>query len=113
TTLGYSFDFISDRQLQDVSFADGGIIAGGARYRALVVPTSRYMPLATLKKVAALAGSGAQVIAYRGLPEDVPGLHDLNQRRQEFQAQIEAMRNTLHIGDDMHALLTASGVRRE
>ncbi len=110
---GYSFDFISDRQLQDVALADGGLTAGGARYRALVVPASRYIPLATFEKVAGLAAAGAKVIAYRGLPDDVPGLDELEQRRQAFHERVEASREALLIGDDLPALLTGAGVNRE
>jgi hypothetical protein len=110
---GYGFDFISDRQLADVAFADGGLTVGGARYRALVVPSSRLMPLATFEKVAGLATAGAKVVAYRGLPEDVPGLYELEQRRQAFRERVEAARGSLLVGDDLPALLTAAGVQRE
>lgn len=81
---GYAFDFISDRQLKEVTFSDGGLKAGGVARQTIVVPQSRYLPLETFTKLTELAREGATVIAYGGLPEDVPGLFDLNERRRRY-----------------------------
>jgi hypothetical protein len=46
------------------------------------------MPLATLEKLVALAKSGATVIFAGGLPQDVPGLGDLENRRTKFRSLV-------------------------
>jgi len=71
---GFGFDFISDRQL----------LAGQSKaYKAIVVPQTAHMPLATLKKLLALATSGQPVLFLDSLPADVPGFNKLQDRRAE------------------------------
>ena len=52
---GYSFDYISDAQLAHTRTVDGELATPGARYKILVVPASRRMPLATLEQMVRLA----------------------------------------------------------
>jgi len=108
---GYGFDFISDRQLQGVAAADGALVAGGASYRVLVVPASRYLPLATLETIAGLAEAGGKVVVLGALADDVPGWHDVERRRQDLRER--AGRLSLPTGDDLMALLADAGVARE
>ncbi|WP_083227968.1 glycosyl hydrolase [Mucilaginibacter sp. PPCGB 2223] len=72
---GYSFDYISDKQIQ-ASVLNGNSIktTGGGSYKAIVVPGCKYMPLATFSQLMKLAEGGAQVIICKNLPADVPGL---------------------------------------
>ena len=81
---GYSFDYISDEQLRQTHAEAGTLVTPGNRYRALVVPATRRMPLATLVQILALARSGATVI-FESLPEDVPGFGELEERREKFK----------------------------
>lgn len=81
---GYAFDFISDRQLEYVEARSGKLETGGVSYQTIVVPKSHYVPLETFDKLMDLAENGATIIAYGGLPEDVPGLHDLENRQKIF-----------------------------
>jgi hypothetical protein len=88
--LGRALDFISDAQLQALTVDQQGYLrAPGGRYRVLVVPPTRRMPVETLAAVARLRKSGAPVRIYR-LPEDVPGLGNLAKRRAEFQRLLES-----------------------
>jgi hypothetical protein len=82
---GYSFDYISDLQLDQTKIVDGELRTPGATYHALVVPPCRYMPLATLEKISLLAKAGAKVIFMDQLPGDVPGLDRLIERRKSFE----------------------------
>jgi len=83
---GYSFDYVSDRQLAAAQLnKEGGIETGGVAYRVVVVPACEQMPLPTLRKLFALAEAGATVIFENGLPRDVPGLANLERRRFEFR----------------------------
>src|SRR5206468_7401971 len=58
---------------------------GGASYKVLVVPACRFIPLETFDAIVSLARGGAVVVAFNGLPDDVSGLGDLEQRRSQFQ----------------------------
>ncbi|MCC7473803.1 MAG: glycoside hydrolase family 2 [Pirellulales bacterium] len=94
--LGYAFDYISDRQLQQTEMGEEGVIrVPGGKYRAVVIPPCTHMPLETLSKLVRLADRGATVVFVGGLPTDVPGLDSLSTRRQELArilASIQASR---------------------
>jgi hypothetical protein len=84
---GYSFDYISDSFLEQTRVEGGELVTPGARYRVLVVPATRRMPVATMKKLADIAHAGANVV-FEKLPEDVPGYGRLEARRAEFKAAL-------------------------
>jgi hypothetical protein len=88
---GYTFDFVSDRQLNSVTFADGVLRSGDTVYKAIVLPETKYMPLATLEKLFFLAQQGATIIVDKALPTDVPGLNDLEKRRAAFQTLLKSL----------------------
>jgi len=73
---GLSFDFCSD-----------ALLGEAARYRAVVVPPCRLMPAATLAALLDHAAAGGSVIVVGGLPEDVPGLGRLEERRAALARQ--------------------------
>jgi len=88
---GYTFDYLSDAQLQAAQpIAQGLTTSGGARYRTLVVPSTRRMPVETLAQIVALARAGV-AIHLQTLPEDVPGLGRLEERRARFSALREEL----------------------
>jgi len=92
---GYSYDFISDDLLQDVQAEEGRLHSadGQVRHRVLVVPRCRFIPVRTLQKILDLARGGALVI-FEELPEDVPGFHDLENRRDELHRMLSSMKFT-------------------
>lgn len=111
---GFAFDFISDRMVESLRAENGLIAAPGGTYRALVVPTSRYMPESTLRRLADLREQGATIVFEQALPADVPGLADLEKRR----AQLAAGRSRLEkagvvIAENAVAGLMKAGVPRE
>jgi hypothetical protein len=127
---GYGFDFISDRQLADTTTARGSLrTGGGSTYKVIVLPESRFIPLATFEKLLGLARQGATVVVRKGLPADVPGFANLDARRAQFKrlagqlsfddtgepgvrsAKIGGGR--LLLGEDLPRLLSYAGVRRE
>ncbi len=100
---GHSFDFISDAQLAETTVLKNGLVTKGGRYQVLLVPATRRLPVATLRQILALARAGAPV-QFFGLPEDVPGLGRLDERRAEFRTLLEQARtlaaargSTLHL----------------
>ncbi|HKJ66746.1 MAG TPA: glycosyl hydrolase, partial [bacterium] len=126
---GYAFDFISDRQLRQTEAAGGRLRTGGGVYQTIVVPTCRFIPLETFRKLLELAQNGATVIFYKNLPGDVPGLGNLENRQQSFQRLLgqirfpdtdaggiqlaKAGKGRIVLGEDLDRLLSTAGIWRE
>jgi len=125
---GFGYDFISDKQVQQVQASGTGLrTSGGAQYRTILVPAAHTMPLATWQHLVALAQAGATVVVQGQLPTDVPGLGNLAQRQAAFKkltAQLQfkptagGQRATIGkgaflLGADVPQLLAQAGVQRE
>jgi len=126
---GYTFDYISDKQIQESGLNGTSIkTSGGGNYRTIVVPGCKYMPLATFTQLMKLAEGGAQVIIYKNLPIDVPGLDKdgagkaslseligkLNFRNGAGDIKKAAIgKGAVWLGDKLDKLLEAIKVRRE
>ncbi len=124
---GYSFDFFSDRQLQQFRYASGNIISGGNSYRSILLPANKFITDESLDKILALANAGARILVYKALPKDVPGLGGLATRRKKLSVLTSRLRftgqgnirkavvgkGTVWLSDDLEALLQAGAVRRE
>lgn len=126
---GYNFDFITDRLLAKVEFKDGTLVTGGNRYRVVVVPETKLMPVETFEHLYRLAEAGATIVFHKALPADVPGFGRLMARRSAFQVHTEAARRgtaqsegitttpwskgRLLLGDDIERLLTRANVARD
>jgi hypothetical protein len=110
---GYGFDFISDAQIQQLRTERGEWVAPGGRYKVLVVPATRAMSPRTLRKMDELARAGARLL-FAALPEDVPGLGELDTRRAELRSLLggAAWRARL-AGKSMPAALARLGIRAE
>ncbi len=82
---GFSFDYISDRQLKRLKFSQDNIISeNNAKYQVLVIPECDYLTDSTLKEIIRLVSEGATII-FEKLPSDVPCYYDLENRRDNFQ----------------------------
>jgi hypothetical protein len=127
---GYGYDFISDKQVQQVQASGAGLrTSGGAQYQTVLVPAARTMPLATWQHLVQLAQAGATVAVQGALPTDVPGLGDLARRQASFkklvgQLQFKPIPTTgvqratvgkgaFVMGNDVPQLLAQANVRRE
>jgi len=78
---GVGFDYVSDAMLANLTVENGQIKSPGGSYRLIVVPPTRFMPVPTLRRLLELADAGATVMFEGDLPQDVPGLVDLEPRR--------------------------------
>jgi hypothetical protein len=111
---GYAFDIISDRLLRNLAFRDGRLCAVGGRYRAIVVPACRYVPVETLRGLADLAEKGAMVIFENEIPKDVPGMAGLNERRKPLTTERERLEKAnAVIASDLCLALEQRELRRE
>lgn len=107
---GYTFDYVSDKQLLGSRVAGGDIVApSGTRYRALVVPTTRFMPLETLRQMNAFVDAGGKVFFDGSLPESVPGMFDLANRQRALGELKQSVSSGRPAGDAIE-LLAASKV---
>ncbi len=126
---GYSLDFISDRQLSGSSISSGGIrtSTNSTPYKVLLVPKLELMPVETFEKILRLAEEGATVI-FQAMPEDVPGLGDLEARRGRLKQLVgqltlsdvnEKIKMTskgagkVILASDVNAALEYAGILRE
>lgn len=82
---GYSFDFVSDRQLLAASAGPGYAQAPGGRYPVVLVPAVGHMPLVTAERLLQLARDGATVIFEQNLPAGVPGFNDVERRAAQLR----------------------------
>ncbi len=90
---GYSYDFISDALLQEAGAEKGCLLtaSGSMAYEVLVIPACRFMPLSSLEKAIALAEAGCTVV-FQELPGDIPGMNDLEIRRNKLNEILENLR---------------------
>jgi len=127
---GFTYDFVSDRQLRDVRVEASALVTGGgARYAIVALPASRYIPVDTFSRVVELASQGATVLAIGGFAADVTGLVDLAGRREQLRRAIAAIqfgpadaggiaeatvgRGRILRGDNLEMLLARAKVSRE
>ncbi|TWU35027.1 glycosyl hydrolase [Novipirellula artificiosorum] len=94
---GIAYDFVSDRLLGRARVVKGKVVCGNSSYDCIAIPKTQFMPMATLRQIQSLLQAGGQVVFADGLPTDVPGLGNLDQRRDTFQQLAEQVRET--IGD--------------
>jgi hypothetical protein len=131
---GYTFDFISDRQLAEAEYRrqnteDRILSSEGISYKAIIVPQSQLIPVTTIQKLVDLAHKGATIIIQNSMPSDVPGWGNLEERRNTFQqilarinfTKVENLdiqnasvgRGKFLLGSDIGQLLSYAQVRHE
>jgi hypothetical protein len=94
-THGYSFDYVSDKQLQQP-------LPG--RYKLILIPGCRYMPVATYERLIALSKQGITVVAYKNLPTGAPGL---------LQRDAALPQAPFKVSAELQTLLADAPIRRE
>lgn len=110
---GFGFDFISDKQINLLEIKDGKIKSGNIFYKSIIIPDTKYIPLPTLKKILEMALAGAPIIFQNKLPESVPGLNDLENRKNNFNQLIASLKDKVIIGNDLAASLENASIYRE
>ena len=114
---GFTYDYLSDRLLRSVRFDKGRLVTkGGATYSALVLPSSRFIPIETLEHVLDLARRGAAIVMVDGGPSGVAGLASLAAREERFRRAIASLRSLqarVLQGSDLEATLARVGILRE
>jgi len=88
---GYDFDYISDHYISVSNVVNGQIKTPGASYKTLIVPSCHYIPVETLANLVKMIREGANIIFLDHLPQDVPGLGNLEKRRLEFKQIVSTL----------------------
>lgn len=113
---GFDFDYISDKQIDSCRAEDGNIVtSGGKKYKTIVIPCCKRIPLHTIQNILELTESGVNVIfAYR-YPVDVPGYYDLDKRRSDFTLTIDKLKKcpNVKVGANYIQLLQNIGLHKE
>lgn len=80
---GYTWDYITDKMVsENLSVKNGKLVTnGGTEYKTIVIPQCDKMLFSTFKKLVELAEKGATVIVQNSLPNDIPGLSNLDADR--------------------------------
>jgi hypothetical protein len=127
---GYTFDYISDRQIENIVNADGDLkTEGNSFYKTLVIPHGQYIPVKTFQKIVTLAEQGATIIALEGLPAAVSGYGSLEKDKNTFEALIAKIekdkrsdkgitemkvgKGRLLVGDSLDVVLAHASIRKE
>ncbi|WP_163324602.1 glycosyl hydrolase [Draconibacterium mangrovi] len=124
---GYSFDYISDRQIRKLNFSDGEIQSAGASYKTIIVPACTTIPLETLKHLFSLAQNGATVIFENEIPTKVPGLNNFENQQAEIKKLVHELQfktegnyqsasignGKIMVGNNVQSLLNATGIYGE
>jgi hypothetical protein len=83
---GYTFDYVSDRQLVQCRVVDGKLqTAAGTSYAIVLVPGTRFLPIETGRALSKLAEDGATIVSHGRGPEGTPGWK-APQEQAEFEA---------------------------
>ncbi|MTH16022.1 glycosyl hydrolase [Flavobacterium sp. LC2016-01] len=101
---GYGVDFISDNFIAEAKVIDGKINLSGTTFKALVIPPTKKMPLATLQKLIELKKAGANII-FENLPESVPGFNDYKKQELELQNLLTANSEIVKPASDIFSTL--------
>jgi hypothetical protein len=127
---GYAFDLISDKQILGIK-NNGTVLqtSGGGNYKTVVLSDVKYIPLETFRKLVRAAEQGANIVFYKNMPVDVPGMTDLQKRKTELLQTIAGLsfspagnssvkkavigKGSFLVGDDLEELLNEAKTGRE
>jgi len=104
TNSGYTFDFISDKQLLKCKTDNGHIVTSGrTKYKAIVVPKTVYIPLNTMETLLQFINNGGVVVFDNSLPVSVPGIFQYMERESKLKEMQDKI-NSSNVGDVVHIL---------
>ncbi|MEO6687074.1 MAG: glycosylhydrolase-like jelly roll fold domain-containing protein, partial [Dyadobacter sp.] len=114
---GYTFDYVSDRQLSRLTVnTDGSLSSGASLYKTIIIPPSSYMPDETLSQLLKLARDGAKIVFADHVPRRVTGYHINESRQKSFDSKLEELTNqkqNVLVDKDWKSALAKQGVIQE
>ena len=89
---GHAFDLLNDEALTDLAIVDGAALAlGAARYRAVVLPRTSRMPLATLCALAGFVERGGTLVVAGEPPRSASGMREAREHADAFAETATAL----------------------
>jgi hypothetical protein len=113
---GFSFDYITDKQISELSTEGKKMICRGKlKYSAIVIPACKRIPIETFDKLLEMAKLGANIIFDTQLPYDVPGLYQLEHRLKLLNIKSQSIINypTVVVSSDLKKSLIKVGCKKE
>jgi len=126
---GYSLDYISDAQINELNFEGTDIMSSGGSYKLILVPHCNYVPLETFNKLTELANSGATILFQEDLPADISGYANYEEKKNTYNQLINKLqfeesdepgikkakigKGVFLVAPDVYMLLNETDVRRE
>jgi hypothetical protein len=126
---GYSYDYISDRQIANLTVNNGQIQTGGVAYKTILVSDNEMIPLETFEKLAQLVKAGATVIFHNKLPQNISGFGRFLERESRLKNMVSNLVFTenkilgvketaigngkLIVGENLENIMSAATVQRE
>jgi len=110
---GHSFDYISDKQILNCQTVNGEIVTeGNARYKAIILPETKFIPVETMEKLVDFQTKGGKIYFDKHLPESVPGMFNLEARENDLKALKSSVNQKKSVGD-IFELLINEGISGE
>ena len=105
---GYTFDYISDKQIQKTKVSENLLQTSGNKYRTIVLPQANYIPLETFRKLTDLVKNGATVVIHKGLPKNTAGFDSDGTNEKEY-ARLKGLINFSAVSDGVEEAKLGSG----
>jgi len=97
--MGYDLDFVSDSQLQKATVTGKKVQTPGGKYKIIIVPDCKVMPVETMQKLLQMSKEGATVAFLNRFPEDVPGMYRVTERKQQLEDALAQYQFSPRISD--------------
>lgn len=113
---GFSFDYISDKQIQQLKATDHLIITPGKnKYKVILIPDCKRISINTYGKLLELAREGVPIVFEKQIPNDVPGWNQLNKRLALLATEQKALQalTNVHVSKDITHTLQELGCSKE
>lgn len=95
---GYSYDYISDNQIKNLTSEKGEILADKIKYKAILIPACKQIPIETLERLNELSKKGAKVFFADSMPTGVPGYYKYQQKNEQLRKlSIELINNRTNV----------------
>jgi hypothetical protein len=107
---GYSFDYISDKQIGNLSFELNTLkTEGNSLYKTLIIPKCEFIPTQTLQKIISLAENGATIIALEGLPTKSAGYSNLGSNQKLFDETLNKLKDQTVVSQGVTEMKVGKG----
>ncbi len=111
---GFTFDYISDKQLIASKTDKKSVYTeGGQAYKTVVVPRCEYMPLATLEALERFKKAGIKIIFVDKMPNSVNGFNEFEKKKIAFDLIEKKLNPLIFPIGNLAQSLKDEGVRSE